>query len=132
MTTFVATDMVACTQAGGRSISFVVKGSPSVQSRNIIAWKGRSKPLLFDPSSSNKILFRDAVRLEMQAVGLSMENYFNDATAIQMRVKFVLPRRRKDVVMRPSPPHLAANARPFHVERKSESQSYESIEGFNS
>ena len=110
---FVADDMVACTNAGARSISFVVKGSPAVQSRNIIAWKGRARPILFDPSSSSKLLYRDAVREQMKAVGLPAENYFKDTTAIRMKVKFVLPRRRKDVILRPSPPHLAATALSF-------------------
>jgi Holliday junction resolvase RusA-like endonuclease len=110
---YVADDMVACINAGGRSISFVVKGSPAVQSRNIIAWKGRARPILFDPSSSNKLNYRHAVRQEMKAVGLPAENFFSDTTAIRMKVKFVLPRRRKDVILRPSPPHLAANALSF-------------------
>jgi Holliday junction resolvase RusA-like endonuclease len=113
MVVFVADDMVACTNAGTRSISFVVKGSPAVQGRNIIAWKGRFQPILFDPSSSNKIRFRDTVRQQMQAIGLPAENFFSDPTAIRMKVKFVLPRRRKDVILRPSPPHLAANALSF-------------------
>ncbi len=42
----VADNMVACTNAGARSIPFVVKGGPAVQSRNIIAWKGRFQPIL--------------------------------------------------------------------------------------
>jgi Holliday junction resolvase RusA-like endonuclease len=98
MTSFVADDMVACTSAGARSISFVVKGNPTIQRRAVMTWKGRSRPVLFDPSSRTKLLFRDAVRKEMAVIGLPTEAYFNESTAIKMNVKFVIPRPKKDFV----------------------------------
>jgi Holliday junction resolvase RusA-like endonuclease len=98
---FVADDMVACNNAGGRSISFVMKGSATIHRKNIMPWKGCSRPLLVNPSSSNMLLFCEAVRLEMEVIGLPME------------VKFILSRRRMDLVMQPSPPHLTANAPSF-------------------
>jgi hypothetical protein len=74
MTSFVVDDMVvACTSAGAWSISFVVKGNLTIQRRNVMTWKGRSKPILFYLSLKTKLLFRDAMRLEMEAIGLPTE-----------------------------------------------------------
>jgi Holliday junction resolvase RusA-like endonuclease len=93
-------DMVACTDAVGRSISFTVKGNPTVQSRTVMAWKGRAKPYLLDPSKKSKRLFAKAVRREMKAIALPQSLYFSDPTALALRVKFVLPRHKKDLVVR--------------------------------
>jgi hypothetical protein len=77
---FVADDMVAWPEAGGRSISFVVKGTPVVQKRTVMAWKGRVRPHLLDPSMNAKRPFAQAVRIGMAAIGLSQEIYFTETT----------------------------------------------------
>ena len=92
---FEAVNMVA--NAGG-SISFMVKGNPTVQRRTVMCWKGRPQPCLLDPSKNTKDLFAKAVRLEMKAIGLPELLYFAESTAIALRVKFVLPRPKKDLV----------------------------------
>jgi hypothetical protein len=89
---FVADDMVAWPEAGGRSISFVVKGTPVIQKRTVVAWKGGLRSHLLDPSMNAKRLFAQAVRIEMAAIGLSQEIYFTETMAICCKVKFVLPR----------------------------------------
>jgi Holliday junction resolvase RusA-like endonuclease len=110
---FVADDMVAWPEAGGRSISFVVKGTPVVQKRTVMAWKGRVRPHLLDPSMNAKRLFAQAVRIEMAAIGLSQEIYFTETTAIRCKVKFVLPRPKKDLVMTPTPHLVVGGASSF-------------------
>jgi Holliday junction resolvase RusA-like endonuclease len=110
---FKVEDMVACSDAVGRSISFTVKGNPTVQSRTVMAWKGREKPCLLDPSKKSKRLFAEAVRLEMKAIALPESLYFSEATALALRVKFVLPRHKKDLVFKKGVLSLAANAPSF-------------------
>lgn len=109
---FVADDMVACLETRGRSLSFVVKGTPTVQRRHTTVWKNRTLPYHFDPSAKEKQLFAAAVRLEMESLGLTTFPYFTtgSTTPIMMDIKFVIPRQKKDLVMHPSPPHLAPNA----------------------
>jgi hypothetical protein len=81
---FEADDMVACTSPGEKSISFVVKGNPTIQMRVGVTWKGRCMPVIYEPSQKNKVLFLDAVRSEMAAIGLPTVAYFCDKTAIKL------------------------------------------------
>jgi hypothetical protein len=111
---FVADDMIACTSPGGRSISFVVKGNPAIQIRVGVTWKGRTRPVIFDPSEKNKVLFCEAERSEMAAIGLPTEAYFCNETAIKLKVKFVLARPKKDFQKKNS--RLIMRC-PFHVVR---------------
>jgi hypothetical protein len=88
---FEAEDMVACLDTGVRLLSFVVKGSPSIQKRPVMVWTPLQMKMV-------------AVRLEMASMGLTTFPYFTeDATAIKVDVKFVVPRTRMDLVMHPSP-----------------------------
>ncbi len=107
MNLFKADDMVACTSPGGQSLSFVVKGHPTIQERAGVNWKGRFRPVIYDPSQKNKALFCEAVRVEMAAIGLPTEAYFCDQTAIKLKVKFVLPRPKKDVQKKKVKPNRA-------------------------
>jgi Holliday junction resolvase RusA-like endonuclease len=106
---FVATDMVASLDAGGRSLSFVVKGKPTVQRRISMSFRNRR---FFDPSSHDKRLFKQAVRKEMLECDLTIFPYFSYATPLQLTVRFVVPVPRTDVVMLPTP-HLLPHAWPF-------------------
>jgi Holliday junction resolvase RusA-like endonuclease len=111
---FVVRDMVAYGGGGGLSIAFVVKGTPPVQKRHVTVWKGRPVPFQYDPSAGEKEKFANAVRLEMAAMGLTAFPYFTDSTALKVNLKFVLPRPKKEVVLRPpAPPQLVQGACPF-------------------
>jgi hypothetical protein len=110
---FVADDMVAWPEAEGRLISFVVKGTPAVQKRTVMAWKGCLRPHLLDPSMNAKRLFAQAVWIEMAAIGLPQEIYFTETTAICCKVNLILPRPKKDLAMMPTPHLVVSGASSF-------------------
>jgi Holliday junction resolvase RusA-like endonuclease len=78
-----------------------------------MAWKGHSRPVIFDCYAGEKKLFDKAVRLEMVAIDVTSFPYFTDSEAILLKVKFVVPRPRMDLVGGQTVPYLAANACPF-------------------
>ena len=113
MVHFQATDMVASNSPGGPSISFVVKGMPTVQDRTGVSWKTQTRARVYDPSSKNKSNFAKAVKLEMGAVGVTVLPYFTDSTALLLKAKFVLPRPKNELDRRKTPPELAVGAMSF-------------------
>jgi hypothetical protein len=69
--------------------------------------------MLFDPSSGEKKQFDEGVRLEMVVIGLTSFPNFKESEACLLKVKFVVPRRRMDLVHVQTVPYLAADTRPF-------------------
>jgi Holliday junction resolvase RusA-like endonuclease len=95
-------DFMEAVSASGRSIAFVVKGDPPSQERARIAAirdraSDRMRAHLYDPSSRLKIRFRSTVQRSMVQYGLRAP-YFAADEAVTVHVKFVLPRRRQDLV----------------------------------
>jgi hypothetical protein len=54
---FVAQDMVACLDTGGRLLSFVVKGKLTVQRRIVMSYRNCVRSVLSDPSADDKLFF---------------------------------------------------------------------------
>jgi Holliday junction resolvase RusA-like endonuclease len=78
------------------TISFDISGSPPVQKRACINYKMRNKPTLYDPSSKEKIEFRNLIQKAMEEMGLKHSPFFDRSQAIKLEVVFIFPRPRND------------------------------------
>jgi Holliday junction resolvase RusA-like endonuclease len=87
---YIATNMVVCPNAEGRVLAFDVKGKPTVQRRIIVNFTNH-RPIFVDPSQRDKQLYAEAVRKEMNSMGLTQFPYFLAGDPIQLTIKFVLP-----------------------------------------
>jgi Holliday junction resolvase RusA-like endonuclease len=97
---FIVSDVVAALATEPRSISFDVGGDPPVQQRPRITYKGRSRPVYYDPSAQEKRAYKAAVLAELMSTGITHFPIFDgDAMSnlgISITMSFFLPRYQAD------------------------------------
>ena len=110
-------DFMEAVGASGRSLSFVITGDPPSQERARIGVtrpppNSRLRPYLYDPSSRRKERYATMVRTTMENYGLNTP-YFAADEPIMVCVKFILPRRRQDLLSEGGHTVLTADAQAF-------------------
>jgi hypothetical protein len=71
MVWFIVSDVVAALETATRSISFDGGGDPPVQQRPKITYRGRSRPVYYDPSAPEKRDYKAEVRSELMSTGIT-------------------------------------------------------------
>jgi Holliday junction resolvase RusA-like endonuclease len=100
MVRFIVSDVVAALETVPRSVSFDVLGDPPVQQRPKIAYRGRSRPVYYDPSGVEKRHYKAAIKAELMSTGITQFPIFaGDATSsegVSITLSFFLPRFQAD------------------------------------
>jgi Holliday junction resolvase RusA-like endonuclease len=97
---FIVNDVVAALDTVPRSVSFDVLGDPLVQQRPRIAYRGRSRPIYYDPSAIEKRHYTAAIRAELMSTGITQFPVFPgdvmSSAGVSITLSFFLPRFQAD------------------------------------
>jgi Holliday junction resolvase RusA-like endonuclease len=101
MVRFIVKDVVLALDAEmNRSISFDVVGEPPVQQRPRITYKKRDVPVYYDPSGSEKRIYKQAVRTGLQESAITVFPIFSSDpmvnAGLSITMVFYLSRRVVD------------------------------------
>lgn len=103
MTLPIIHDVVYVSDKHNPLLSFVVDGDPFVQQRPKITYKGKNKPIYYDPSSYDKKLWRKLLTIALKEVGITSFPVFKKtdtdqlfSSGLEIEVNFYFKRRAND------------------------------------
>ena len=101
----------AISPEGRATLSFTVVGDPPVQARPKMAYRGCTFPIMYDPSSDDKLEFARTVRDELvqMQVATATSIYFKKSTSVALDAVFLLPRPQNHYIGTGNNKHLRPN-----------------------